>query len=103
MGCAGAPKPEARLASSEGAIRGAQEAGASQVPEATLYVKLAQEQRQRAVEMIAAGENHRAALMLARAEADAELAVALSRAAVAKAGATKSEEAVDVINQKAAQ
>ena len=103
VACAGAPKPEARLASSEGAIRGAQEAGAAGVPQATLHLKYAQEQRDRAVELIAKGENHRANLMLARAEADAELAVALSREAAAQVDATHAEESVQTLKNKDAQ
>jgi hypothetical protein len=103
LGCAGAPKPEARLASSEGAIRGAEEAGAANVPEATLHVQLAQEQREQAVALMKDGDNHRAAFMLARSEADAELAVALTRAANAKAEAAKATATVDTLKEKAAQ
>jgi hypothetical protein len=103
MGCGGAPRPEARLASSEGAIRGAQEAGADQVPDATLHVKLAEEQRQKALDLIKDGDNHRAEMMLARSESDAELAVALTRAATARAVAAKSSEAVETLKEKAAQ
>jgi hypothetical protein len=103
IGCGGAPKPEARLASSEGAIRGAQEAGADNVPDATLHVKLAEEQRQQALELIKKGDNHRAAMVLARSEADAELALALARASSAKAEADKATETVDELNQKGAQ
>jgi pyridoxal biosynthesis lyase PdxS len=103
LGCGGAPKPEARLASSEGAIRGAQEAGAGNVPEATLHVQLAQEQRQEALTLVKDGDNHRAAMMLARSEADAELAVALTRAANAKAQAARATETVDSLKEKAAQ
>ncbi len=103
LGCASAPKPEARIASSEGAIRGAEEAGANSVPEATLHVKLAQEQRQQALTLIKdGGDNHRAEMILARSEADAELAVALAREAEAKAEAAKAQEAVDALKQKEA-
>ena len=80
MACAGAPRPDTQLASSEGAIRGAQEAGADKIPNATLHLKLAEEQRAIALTMVKNGDNHRAAMMLERAEADAELAVALARA-----------------------
>jgi hypothetical protein len=103
LGCGGSPKPEAQLASSEGAIRGAEEAGASQVPDATLHVKLAQEQRQQALELMKHGDNHRAAMVLARAEADADLAIAIARASSARAEAAKSEETVETLKQKAAQ
>ena len=74
VACAGAPRPEARIASSEGAIRGAQEAGAGKVPQATLELTLAQEQRQHALELVKDGDNHRAEMVLARAEADADQA-----------------------------
>jgi hypothetical protein len=103
VACGGVPKPEARIASSEGAIRGAQEAGAQAVPEATLYLKLAQEQREHAIQLVNAGDNHRAALLLARAEADAELAVALARAAHAQADAQKAAETVQDLERKANQ
>ena len=101
--CGGAPKPEARIASSEGAIRGAQEAGAQTVPQATLHLKLAQEQREHAIQLVNTGDNHRAAMLLARAEADAELAVALARAAHAQAEAQKAVENVEDIDRKANQ
>jgi uncharacterized membrane-anchored protein len=103
LGCGGAPKPEARMASSEGAIRGAQEAGATSVPEAMLHLKLAQEQRDQAIQLIKDGDNHRAEMMLERAEADAELAVALARDASARADADKASETVQDLKQKAGQ
>ena len=98
--CAGAPKPEARMASSEGAIRGAHEAGADKVPQTTLYLKLAEEQRAKALDLVKDGENHRAAFMLARSEADAELAVALARQNVAQADASHASEQVNELKEK---
>jgi len=103
LACAGAPKPEARLVSSESAIRGAEEAGAGTNPQATLHLKLAQEQREQAVELIKHDENHRASMLLARAEADAELAVALSRQAAAQADAAHAQESVQTLKNKDAQ
>lgn len=102
LGCGGAPRPEARIASSQGAIRGAEEAGAQGVPLATLHLRLAQEQRAQALELIKNGENHRADLLLARAEADAELALALSREATAKAEAEKAAEEVEALQKRGA-
>ena len=101
LGCGGSPKPEARVASSQGAIRGAAEAGAEAVPRATLHMKLAQEQRDQALELIRNGDNHRAELLLARAEADAELALALAREAKARAEAEKVDEELDAISKQA--
>ena len=101
LACATAPRPEARMASSEGAIRGAQEAGAQNVPAATLYLKLAEEEREKALALVKDDKNHRAEYMLARSEADAELAVALARAARAQAEATKATEQVQDLKSKA--
>ena len=99
--CGGMPKPEARVASSEGAIRGAEEAGAKSVPKAALHLKLAQEQREKALGLIKDGDNERAEFVLMRAEADAELALSLSREATAKAEAQKTLEQVQELKKKA--
>jgi glycerol-3-phosphate dehydrogenase len=98
--CAGAPRPEARMASSEGAIRGAQEAGAQNVPQATLFLKLAQEQRQQGLELVKDGNNHRAEYTLERSEADAELAIAVAHAASAQGAAVHANEQVQELDKK---
>ena len=98
--CAGAPKPEAQMASSEGAIRGASEAGAQNVPQATLYIKLAQEQRQQALALIKDGDNGRAQYLLARSEADAELALALAKQARAQQEAQRADQKVQELQDK---
>ena len=103
VGCGGAPKPEARLSSSEGAIRGAEEAGALNSPQAALHLKLAKEERDKAVDLVNHGENERASHVLERAEADAELAVALAREATAKDDAQKTLAEVQDLKKKAAQ
>jgi hypothetical protein len=102
VGCASAPKPEAQIVSSEGAIRGATEAGATEVPAATLHLRLAREQRQAALAMIANGENERARFLLARSEADAELAIALSRQAAAEKEVARANEQMRDLNRKVA-
>jgi uncharacterized protein DUF4398 len=79
-GCGGAPPPTDRLAASEAAIRGAQEVGAQSVPEAALHLKLAQEQVTKAKAMIDdGGGSPEAERLLMKAQADAELALALAR------------------------
>lgn len=100
--CGGFPKPEARVSSSEAAIRGAQEAGAPGVPEATLYLKLAQEEREKALAAMKDGDNEKAEYLLMRSEADAELANALAREAAARAEAKTTAEQVDQLKKKAA-
>lgn len=101
--CASAPKPESQISSSEGAIRGASEAGAANVPKATLHLRLAQEQRDQAMALIADGENGRARMVLARSEADAELAIALSRQASAEREAGTANEKVEELEKKVQQ
>ena len=88
-GCASTPVPNAKIASSEGAIRAAQETGSRNVPQAALHLKLAEEQLLAAKALIRDNDNKRAEYVLMRAQADAELAIALSHAAAsnAKAGA----------------
>jgi hypothetical protein len=101
MACAGAPRPEARIASTEGAIRGAQEAGARNVPAATLYLKLAEEQRQSALGLVKDGDNHRAEMLLERSEADANLAIAMARAASAEHDAQAEDHKIEELKEKA--
>lgn len=97
------PKPEARVSSSEGAIRGAEEAGAKSEPRAALHLKLAQEGRAKALALIEDGKHKEADLMLQRAEADAELAVALAREDAAKVEAEQTLEQVNALKKKASQ
>jgi len=79
--CASAPKPTDQMVATEAALRAAKEVGARKDPQAQLHAKLAEEQLARARELMEEGENESAERMLARARADAELALALSRKA----------------------
>ena len=78
-GCGSYPPPTERMSTAEAAIRGAEEVGASNVPQAALYMKLAQEQTEKAKRLMQDGYNERADLELKRAQADAELALALAK------------------------
>jgi hypothetical protein len=77
--CASTSPPYERVASSEAAIRGAREVGSEQVPQAALHLKLAEEEVQKAKALIRDGDNREASFALMRAQADAELALALAR------------------------
>jgi hypothetical protein len=77
--CASTPAPYERVASSEAAIRGAHEVGSEQIPQAALHLKLAEEAVQKAKALIRDGDNQAASFVLLRAQADAELALALAR------------------------
>ncbi len=81
-------------------MRGAVEAGAGNVPDAMLHLKLAQEERGQALLLIQDGSYHRASLMLARSEADSELAIALAHAAVAQVAASTAQDSVDTLQER---
>jgi pyridoxal biosynthesis lyase PdxS len=84
VGCASYPAPNERVASALASVRGAGEAGAMDVPEAALHVKLAQEQIEQAQALMKDNDNKRAGDLAERAFEDAELALALAREDAAK-------------------
>lgn len=79
VGCASHPAPTDQVASSIAAVRGAEEAGARDVPEAALHMKLAEEQIERAKKLMKDEDNLEAEELAVRANQDAELALALAR------------------------
>lgn len=99
-GCADMPPPQARMASSEAAIRGAREVGAESVPSASLYLRLAEEQLAKAKAMMAAGDNEGADITLQRAKADAELALSLTRETTASVEAAQLVERIQQIRNR---
>jgi regulator of protease activity HflC (stomatin/prohibitin superfamily) len=80
--------------SSTSAIRAAEEVGATNVPTASLYLQLAKEEQENAKVLAAKGDKEEAESMLTRSQADAELAVALSRGDADKKEAAESLERV---------
>lgn len=96
-GCASHPAPTAKAASSVAAIRAAEETGSREVPQAALHLKLAQEQLERGKALMQNDENERAEYVLARAQADAELSIALARAEKSKALAQKALDDVRAV------
>jgi hypothetical protein len=94
LACASAPAPTERLASAQAAVRAAKEVGAKDVPQAKLHAQLAQEQVDHATKLIEEGENERADSILRRAQADAELAVAMAREASSQEQAETAEAAL---------
>ncbi|MDB4944478.1 MAG: hypothetical protein JWP97_4012 [Labilithrix sp.] len=78
------PAPTQPLADAQAADRSAQELGAESDPAAKLHLKLAEEQTASAKKLMADGDNEKATALLARAKADAELAVSLAKEQNAK-------------------
>ena len=93
------PVPNDRIASSEAAVRAAQEVGAPNEPKAALHLKLAQEDIAQSKALIASGDNHRADTLLTRAQSEAELALSLAREASAKAEAQQAIDQVTKLKQ----
>jgi hypothetical protein len=91
IGCATAP-PRTDAATS--GIRAAEEVGATAIPQASLHLQLAKEELEQARQFAKKGDKKRAASMLLRAEADAELAVALSHGDAERLEAEKAMELV---------
>ncbi len=91
--CGSSPMPTARAASSEAAVRSAHEVGASAIPEAALHVRMAEDQLRTANKLIKDGEAEKADLFLRRSQADAELAIGITRA-------TKAKQASDAAQSK---
>ncbi|MFO7569419.1 MAG: hypothetical protein R6W75_06440 [Smithellaceae bacterium] len=87
-GCSSAPL---RTEASTSGIRAAEVAGAASVPQASLHLQLAQDELAKARELSEKGEKDKAASMLMRAEADAELALVLAQGDAEK---TEANEAV---------
>jgi hypothetical protein len=96
-GCASAPP--LRTETSTSGIRAAEEAGAAKVPQASLHLQLAKEELELARGLSAKGEKKEAASMLLRAEADAELAIALSHEDSEKLEAQAAVERVRQLRQ----
>ena len=86
--CVHAPTP---TEASSSAIRGAEEAGAAEVPVAALHVQLAKEEEEAAKALGESGHDEEATSLLLRATADAELAVVLARAEAAQVAADEAE------------
>lgn len=96
-GCGATPAVDKEASTS--AIRAAEESGASKVPSASLYLQLAKEELENAKVLVTKGDKEEATTMLLRAQADGELAVALSRGDADKKEATQAIERVQQLRQ----
>lgn len=100
LGCATAGVPQERLTASQGALRAAEAVGADKVPPAALHLQLAREQIDKAQEQIKAGHNAHADMTLQRAEADAELSIALAHEAPLREQAQQAMDKLQALKSK---
>jgi hypothetical protein len=97
--CGGAAVPRDQMTAAEASVKGAEVGGAMEEPKAALHLKLAKEQIAKAQALINDGENEDAARMVARAQADADLSLAISKQAGAKKDTLEAKEQIDQIKE----
>jgi hypothetical protein len=98
-GCARGPTFHQSSEASTSAIRAAEEVGSTKVPGAALYLQLAKEELESAKKLAEKGKKEQAVSLLLRAEADAELSVALSHEQTEKTEAAQAIEKVRQLRQ----
>jgi hypothetical protein len=87
------------LTQTQSAIRAAEEVGARNVPKAALHLKMANDQLQTAKALLADGEEEEASVLLARAEADAELALTMAKENNLRAQASEAMKKVEALKR----
>jgi len=98
-GCASAPIPVQQLDRTLASIRGAEEVGATGVPAANLQLQLAKDETIEAQKMAAHGDE-RSALVMARAQSDAELALGLAREVSVHADALRAADDLKAVRAR---
>ncbi|HET6612059.1 MAG TPA: DUF4398 domain-containing protein [Kofleriaceae bacterium] len=95
--CGGPPAPTKEFTEAKSAVRAADEVGAKSVPEAALYLKMARDNIATAERAVNADDNDSARLYLKRAQADAELSIALAKESAAREKAETAMRKVEAV------
>ncbi len=99
--CASSPPPSSEhVQASSSAIRAAEEGGASQSPNAALYLQMAKEHEAKGKRVESDGDHERAALWFMQAEADGELAVAMAHSEAEKSEAQQAVNNLKTLHQQ---
>jgi hypothetical protein len=99
--CASFPPPTDTLANAIASVRGAEEIGADNVPQAALALQLAREEITKARALMAEGDNEPAYYQALRATSDADLALSLAREEEARKAAASADKHVQDIENEA--
>ena len=99
--CASFPPPTDTMANAIASVRGAEEVGADDVPQAALALQLAREEITKARALMADGENEPAYYQALRATSDADLALALVREEDARKAAVMAEKRLGEVEAEA--
>jgi hypothetical protein len=97
--CATVTIPTERLEQTSASIRGAEELGASTVPNAKLHLQFAKDESAQAAQLALKGDE-RSIVVQARAEADAELALGLAREVSVHAEAMRAAEDLKAVQAR---
>jgi hypothetical protein len=97
--CGGGEAPTKQLADSQAAVRAASEVGADENPQAALHLKLARDQINKAQSLSRDGEQDAAKQLLTQAEADADLALILTREEQARMDEQRAEQQLESLSQ----
>jgi hypothetical protein len=89
--CGGSALPPAKVADTQSSISAAAAVGAENNPQAALHLKMARDQLRQAQELLNDGKDEEARLVLERADADAEVALMITREAEASAALHKAQ------------
>jgi hypothetical protein len=100
VACGGSSLPPARVADTQSSISAAAAVGADQNPQAALHLKMARDQLKQAQQLIDDGKDEEASLVLKRADADAEVALMITREAQAGANARKAQADVEGLQNR---
>lgn len=101
VGCASLPPPTAKVASSAAAIRAAEELRVTDdAPAAQLRFQYAKDEYDSGQKAMAAGDQDKAERLFSRAEADAELAVAITKQVRSEKAAFAAQAEVQKVNSK---
>ncbi|HLV21702.1 MAG TPA: DUF4398 domain-containing protein [Polyangiaceae bacterium] len=100
MGCASSATTPPEMSQTKSTVRAAEEVGAQNVPRAALHLKMARDQVATAEQLIADNEGEMAYWVLQRAEADAELAMALAREVSYRQEAMEAAQRIERLKQE---
>ena len=98
--CGGAAVPQEQMTAAQASVRAAEVGGAPNDPQAALLLKKCQDGIAEAKKLIEDGNNHRAEMVLMKAQADAELALALAQELTMKGEASDAKKAVQELKQR---
>jgi hypothetical protein len=91
VACGGSSLPPAKVADTQSSISAAAAVGAEQNPQAALHLKMARDQLKQGQTLIDQDKDDEARLVLERADADAQLALMITREAQANANVKKAQ------------